>query len=92
MIDASSELETPERDLALERRVEGPAPPRQVQKKRPPSGDAQAVREELAALRARIEAARTLTPAVRHRVHNCRTCFVNARDATIRAIVGDEER
>jgi hypothetical protein len=80
------DLETPERGLHLETRETDEKPA----KKKPvkASADADVLREELAALRGRLEAARTMEPKLLHRVHNCRTCFRQARDATIRAIEG----
>ena len=84
-------LETPEDGLALENR-EAPRKKRRLSTRpiKVIMGDSGELRptaeEELAALKARIRAARELTPQQLHRVHNCRTCFNAARDATIRAI------
>jgi hypothetical protein len=84
MINAS-DLETPERELGIETR-EGPAEKRARKRMESGAAEAKALREELDALRGRIAAARKLTPKVLHRVHNCQTCFRQARDETIRAI------
>jgi hypothetical protein len=84
-----TDLETPERGFALENRQEPDRSPRKRQEKaRPEAQETEALRAELADLRGRLEAARTLEPKQVHRVHNCRTCFRQARDATIRAIEG----
>lgn len=87
----ASELRNPEEGLELLNRDEG-----KLARKRPESvelralrNETAALREELAGVKARIEAARKLEPKILHRVHNCRTCFRQARDATILAI---EER
>jgi hypothetical protein len=70
-----TDLETPERGLtrSIRRRTPEVEPPAHE--------DAVA---ELAALRARIEAARTVEPTPRER--HCRDCFNKGRNAAIRAI------
>lgn len=83
---SATDLETPERDLHLETRESDEKPAKKKPAKAQPETDL--LREELAALKARLEAARTMEPKQLHRVHNCRTCFRQARDATIRAIEG----
>lgn len=66
----------------LDNREDGPAPA-------PASRAATAAdaRAELADLRARVEAAKSLQPQP-HELH-CRDCFHRGRNAAIRAIVGE---
>ena len=82
-----TDLETPEDGLALENREPPKKRKRPIKVVTAEDGDLRPTAEdELAALKARIRAARELTPQQLHKVHNCRTCFNAARDATIRAI------
>lgn len=71
-------LETPERDMALLNRAdadeEAPAD----------DFDARGASDELQAIRARIEAARSIQPAPKD-LH-CRDCFQRGRDAALRII------
>lgn len=88
----ATDLETPERGLSLETREEPEAerPGRKQSELRALREEAAAARRALEEYRAKVQAARNLAPPKQlHRVHNCRTCFNQARDATIRAIEGE---
>jgi hypothetical protein len=73
-------LETPERDMALLTRGPGD----NDEEATPDDFDARGAADELQALRARIEAARSIQPAPKD-LH-CRDCFQRGRDAALRVI------